>query len=681
MQTKSGKPVEKLEFIKPDIKLESVPVIGEIAKGAESFFGVPIRFAKETYNLGVQLKQVDIGTFSSSKELYQARREVLKQYAFNPDVQTTALIVGTGGLGGTAAKVIYVAGAGLETLQFAQKPSIQGGTEAALFFGLPKIMEGGKFVIGEAKKSYLKSVEPFVENTRSLSPPREIKPVKDILNVNAPTAPYTPQYEAKPIKLENGKVIGVDIGLKEGQQKFTEIFTAPKLRELRTESGAIVSPVKRFEIIQEKQIGLKDILPKKAIEIKILEQSKPSYFDYGIRKETNKVILFGKSEPFKSEKLPEFIKLKTTPSKETKLTEFGFLDINEPIKKSPLYKKISKPFDFEYLREKPSIEKGISIGNQETIILKTPKVEIAKPMQYKKADVFGGDVIFKNAYGVNLGSYMGKQKVTELEYDYSFKGNVKNFLKESNLGFMPSFKDITKEETKPKNKLIPLLNIDFNLDIATTQKPSLKQSQAINPVSDIIFDISPKIDIVNKPATIPKLSQKPEEKIGLLYFPELDIARKTKQRKEETETPSTPLIKFNLDLGTKQKSKKKPSGFDVFVKKKMLKLGKGSYKDIGYQKVNLRSLTEAGAEVLGIEAVSKSAARTFIVKPTGREAEANYKDYELPSLKEKVAPSKSLMGAMVQKVKYAISSREEKQQIPGEAQRQRKAKKGFSFKL
>ena len=113
----------------------------------------------------------------------------------------------------------------------------------------------------------------------------------------------------------------------------------------------------------------------------------------------------------------------------------------------------------------------------------------------------------------------------------------------------------------------------------------------------------------------------------------------------------------------------------------MLKLGKGSYKDIGYQKVNLRSLTEAGAEVLGIEAVSKSAARTFIVKPTGREAEANYKDYELPSLKEKVAPSKSLMGAMVQKVKYAISSREEKQQIPGEAQRQRKAKKGFSFKL
>jgi hypothetical protein len=83
------------------------------------------------------------------------------------------------------------------------------------------------------------------------------------------TAPYIPQLEAKPIRLESGKVVGIDIKLREGQQTFSDIFTSPKVRTRLTESGIPIEQRATFKLPQPtKQLSLQQSTPIKIFELK-----------------------------------------------------------------------------------------------------------------------------------------------------------------------------------------------------------------------------------------------------------------------------------------------------------------------------------------------------------------------------------------------------------------------------
>ena len=289
----------------------------------------------------------------------------------------------------------------------------------------------------------------------------------------------------------------------------------------------------------------------------------------------------------------------------------------------------SKINTMQFLKEKTKIKVEDILG-----VKQLPKIKIGTESKQESKQKNKGEMIFD----------------TSIVNENIIKSKNKEFLKNFFIGKEELISE-TKQEQRNKQSSIPIFKL------AEETKQETKQET----ISKLVSMISLKIDKFNQ--------------IAMLNF-DTDI---NIHKLPEEEPPTNLSLKFKFNKEPERKAKKKILGFDVFIKSKRLKLGKGRYVDIGYTKLNLEPLTKAGAKVLGIEAISKSAARTFILKPSANEGQS-YKDYQLPELEKKIQPSKSIMGGLVQKARYAISSMQEKAEIPGEAQRQRK-KEGFKFKL
>jgi len=114
-------------------------------------------------------------------------------------------------------------------------------------------------------------------------------------------------------------------------------------------------------------------------------------------------------------------------------------------------------------------------------------------------------------------------------------------------------------------------------------------------------------------------------------------------------------------------------GYDVMVKRKQQKLGKGKYKSLGYKKANKRPLTRKAALGLGMSITDTYTNRSFSIKATSK---AGVKDTSLVSkynaLKNKFRQSKQSDKIFVEKTTHAIDSLQEKKGIPYESAKVRK---------
>ena len=130
-------------------------------------------------------------------------------------------------------------------------------------------------------------------------------------------------------------------------------------------------------------------------------------------------------------------------------------------------------------------------------------------------------------------------------------------------------------------------------------------------------------------------------------------------------------------------------GYDVMVKRKQLKKGKGSYKSRGYKKANKEPLSRKAALGLGASITDTYVNRSFTIKKTGKIARRR-RDLvsRWESLKHKFRTQKKNANVYVEKTKHAIDSAEEKAGIPFESARlkklgllQTKAKKRRALQL
>jgi len=174
-----------------------------------------------------------------------------------------------------------------------------------------------------------------------------------------------------------------------------------------------------------------------------------------------------------------------------------------------------------------------------------------------------------------------------------------------------------------------------------------------------------------------QILQTPEEVI--LKTPTKQILRAPPEKIIEVPPPLVPppAIPFPFLKGARRKPTTEglvEKGYHAYVKRKQLKSGKGSYSSRGYEKVTKKALTKAGATVKAMEILDRYSNRSGYIKRAKQNAQARYKDYLLESLKQRFRSQKKNPNVFVEKAKYAISSMEERNDIPFEAMRLRKAK-------
>ena len=117
-------------------------------------------------------------------------------------------------------------------------------------------------------------------------------------------------------------------------------------------------------------------------------------------------------------------------------------------------------------------------------------------------------------------------------------------------------------------------------------------------------------------------------------------------------------------------------GYDVYVKRKQAKTGKGNYLTRGYTRANKKPLSERAAFMLGGGIVDKYTNRSFFMKKSDKSAKpTDVNPQAFASLQKKFRGKKGNRKIYVEKTAHAIDSRMEKQGIPFESMRLRKAGK------
>ena len=171
------------------------------------------------------------------------------------------------------------------------------------------------------------------------------------------------------------------------------------------------------------------------------------------------------------------------------------------------------------------------------------------------------------------------------------------------------------------------------------------------------------------------LTQKPVQKTPEIYKERIIIKE---EPFIEIKKPLMDDTKKGLKMGTSMFTKE---GYDVMVKRKMLKVKKGVYKSRGYKKVNKAPLTKDAAEGLGMSIVDKYTNRSFTVKKANKYAQQRS---DLETLKQKLKSrfrkSKVNSNIIVEKITHAISSPEEKNRLYYERIKQKKQKKALFLK-
>ena len=131
-------------------------------------------------------------------------------------------------------------------------------------------------------------------------------------------------------------------------------------------------------------------------------------------------------------------------------------------------------------------------------------------------------------------------------------------------------------------------------------------------------------------------------------------------------SPPSPSISISpslfLGLGPRPK---KAQGYDVFVKRKQLKIRKGKFKSRGFLKANKKPITKNVALNRGGKLVDKFTNRTFEIKKVkGKPVPSTERLDRKLAAKFRPSKTKGKKGLRVEKSKFAIDSIEEKKGIP-----------------
>ena len=246
---------------------------------------------------------------------------------------------------------------------------------------------------------------------------------------------------------------------------------------------------------------------------------------------------------------------------------------------------------------------------------------------------------------------------------------------------------VEAEITKPSRRLIELLK---------KETPSTKELKELNSLyaKETRFEYSPKVTtkpyysvsrpfISAIPSLLPKKSPiyKPSKKISQDI---LSIVVSYPPSAPPSITPSYPPS-YPPSKPPKEKPRRfiktyplkypiKEIAYNVLIKRKQLKKGKGSYISKGYTKANPEPLTREAALGLGVGIVDTYTNRSFTIKkakgiPRPRpELEARWR-----ALKHKIRQAKKKANIYVEKTAYAIDNPEEVRGIPYESLRLRRA--------
>lgn len=254
-------------------------------------------------------------------------------------------------------------------------------------------------------------------------------------------------------------------------------------------------------------------------------------------------------------------------------------------------------------------------------------------------------------------------------------------------------KDLKKSIPKSKASLILLAKISESVNEKIKSKVRSKLSfkdkakviqkpkQVLSPVEKVVDKIS------NKIIALPKTGQTiTTNTITNLINPPAVSQDTTTQTTTRQSTTSKKLRKVlsKISKSDINKIKKKVialqlarQGFDVFVKRKQLKKGKGKFFSRGFKRVNSQSLRKTAALGLGAKTVDKFTNRTFQIKKTQTRVPRKRPDLRKiwNTRKNKFRPAKRNPRLFTEKSKFAIDSRTEKRGIPFEAARLRRLKR------
>jgi hypothetical protein len=390
------------------------------------------------------------------------------------------------------------------------------------------------------------------------------------------------------------------------------------------------------------------------------------------------------------------IKISLSPTKATRtLTAFRS-------KKTPTYTVIKEGLIFKQTVPTQTTVFGIKQIGKKTIKGKTKELGF---QQFVKAkDIEGGAV-----YVGETRTFPSKQILKEVRFE---KIRVTPMGKRGTAVLYPTVQKLTKTEgllsieplttsrgvisilTKgtskfPKSSLlllsIPKRKEDIETRIETIRDIKKKQDEikdigVVNIQESVLtssYEIKQTTDILQKV----RQQQKEKQDLVLKQEPTLELEQEQRtligiEIPEIIEIPKLPVFLPPVIPRSKTKIKEpslRQQAYDVLVKRKQLKKGKGSYESRGYKKANKKPLTKEAATGLGMSTTDKFANRSFkLKKAKGKAVKRSDLESKYRQLKSKFRKAKKNQQIFVEKAKHAIDSVQERRQITFEGLKARK---------
>jgi len=216
-----------------------------------------------------------------------------------------------------------------------------------------------------------------------------------------------------------------------------------------------------------------------------------------------------------------------------------------------------------------------------------------------------------------------------------------------------------------KSSISRSMGVSPSKSYARSVSPSI--SKSVSPSISKSISISKSVSPSKSLSVSPSISVSPSVSVSSSISPSISVTTTFRPP-----FPPPPKLKPRPKLPKPEAEKKQ--GYNVFVKRKQAKKGKGNYLTRGYKKANIKPLTKESAFLKGATVVDKYTNRSFTVMKADKPAKADAVNPQVYNFyRQKFRRKKGNKNIYVEKTKHAIDSFEEKQGIPYESLRLRKA--------
>jgi len=411
----------------------------------------------------------------------------------------------------------------------------------------------------------------------------------------------------------------------------------------------------------------------------------PVYKNYWNTKELGVRSYLGKYMKIpKQVEMPKVIDIKTGKIVSIKIGGYDQYTLTSPVTgKSYFTRTFTKFGDIKvpttpslYSRVFSKVSLGIStVGKQRIFISKKGTVS----SRFKPSFVIGGGKVYRFEPLIKTPSTKVSRQTQPLLTDLA---------KTSRLGFtFIPISMLAKISTTKREQIQTTYLISATKQIEATKLLSLQRqatsvisaTQQIEATKLLSLQRQAQIQLVDTPQILETQQiTKPmvEQKTVIIQIPQKDFKYKWREEIEVPPPPPPVGTYINFGVGIREEKKiatSKEQGYDVMVKRKQLKKGKGSYTSRGYKKANKEPLSRKAALGMGAGIVDTYVNRSFRIKKTGKVARRRRELVNRwESLKHKFRTAKRNKNIMVEKSKHAIDSVQEKAGIPYESIRLRK---------